>query len=58
MSTLEKICYGIAALALVLLIGTYGAVETGSVSLAVGTVRCCVFLSAACGSVYAGRRWA
>ena len=58
MSTLEMICYGIAALALVLLIGTFGAVETGSVSLAVGTIRCMVFLAAAGGSVYAGRRWA
>ena len=58
MSTMEKICYGIAALAVLLLIGTYGAMDAGSVSGLTGMVRCCVFLAVAGGSVYVGRRWA
>ena len=53
---MKTLCYIIALAALILLIGTAGAIETGSVTIHTGTFRCIIFLAVMACSVYIGQR--
>ena len=58
MSVLEMVCYVIACAAIVILIGTAGAMETDLISQGAGTIRSGICLAVAGGSILAGRRLA
>lgn len=58
LSIIELICYLIALVAMVLVIGTAGAIETGTLATTAGVIRCIVFLAISGGAVYVGRNYA
>lgn len=58
LSTLETICYLAALLSMILCVGTFGAIETGGLTLMPGMVRCGVFLAISGAAVFVGRRYA
>ena len=58
LSIMELICYLIALFAMILVIGTAGAVETGTLATMHGVVRCGIFLAVSGAAVFVGRNYA
>ena len=54
----KTICYIIALAALILLIGTAGAMETNLISQLSGMIRCIIFQAVSAGCVFVAGRYA